>query len=209
MASWDAVQAAIPAVGSQLLLQSDAETVVVYQAFDEGVGSHAVKTGHFGGRAWRMDRRSAVRTSLPDVLHRANWGERKGKEWILAIRLRRSGFDQLLRQAIHRTFPPGLYESKRSWELATRYSQVSWEWAPDRDLQGNVLGRLAGRLGMRDAALANFATVWIEEIVDLSDWARQSRGAADLEVPTSAPYEMTDVALLERLSHSEHVAGQA
>jgi hypothetical protein len=203
MACWDEVVAAIPAEGCHLLVQSDVDSVVVYQAFDESVASHAVKAGQFGGRAWRQDRCSAIRMSLLDVLHRSEWGRKPGKERILAIRLKRSGFDTLLRQAIHRDFPESLYESKRSWQLATRYGHVSLEWGPDRDLSGLPLPRQTGRIGMRDGALANFATQWIDEIIDLSDWARDNRGNEAAEVPTTAPYPVSDAALLEWLTYTE------
>jgi len=182
-------------------VQSDAETVVVYQAFDDAVASHAIRHGQFGGRGWRLDRTSAVRLSLLDVLHRSNWGTGVGEERILAIRLKRSGFDALLRQAIHKEYPEGLYESRRSWQLATRYSQVSLEWGPDRDPHGNALERGTGRIGMRDTALRNFATIWIEEIIDLSGWARDHRGEAHINVPTTRPYPVSDRALLERLTY--------
>ena len=201
LGTWDAVQSGLPSADRHILVQSDDDTVVVYQAFDAEISAHAVAHGAFGGHAWRQDRVSAIRLSLTDVLHRSNWGQDVGEERILAIRIKRAGFDSLLRQAIHREFQEGLYDTKRSWQLATRYSQVSIEWGPDRDLNGAALGRQTARFGMRHKALQNFATTWIDEVIDLTGWLKGVRNRRDLQVPIVAIYPVGDEGLVDRLTY--------
>jgi len=115
--------------------------------------------------------------------------------------MRRGGFDVLIRTAIHKEYPEGLYQTKRSWQLATRYGQASIAWCPDRDPAGTELARATARFGMRDTALAHFSSDWIVDIIDLSEWARDNRGHPDVRVPTMAPYPVSDPALLERLTY--------
>ncbi len=198
---WTAVEAMLPATGRHFLAQFDADTVTVFQSFDRDVGGYAIEHGQFGGPAFRRDRASAIRLSLLDVLGRSDWGQKPGREVTLALRLRREAFDMVLRQAIHSVFPEGVYPMKRSWQLATRYSPVSITWEADRDLSGNPLSRDAARFGLRDRTLMQFATEWIEDVIDLSPWVSAHRGDLQALVPQRAPYPVRDDALHARLTY--------
>jgi hypothetical protein len=198
---WDSVVAVLPASGRHLLAQFDADTVTVFQSFDREVGDYAIEKGCFGGPAFRRDRSSAIRLSLLDVLSRSDWGEKPGREVTLALRLRREAFDVLLRQAIHSAYPEGVYPSKRSWQLATRYSSVSITWSPDRDLAGCELSRYCARFGIRDRSLVMFASEWIDDVIDLSGWVEAHRGDPSARVPRLASYPVGDDALLARLTY--------
>ena len=181
---------ALPLLGRQVLATYDDDSVVVWQAHCPEVARPALDSGHLGGPAWSTDRLSRLRLSLPSLLDRCDWGRRVGRERILAISLKRTGFEAMLRQAAHAAFEPAIYASTASWRLATRYTNVVIDWFPDRDTTGAELARETPRLGLRHDALGRFASEWVLAIEDWTEWVvehRQSRGS-DLGVPVVRPY---------------------
>lgn len=78
----------------------DRSVVVVWQAHSHEVADCALRAGRFGGRAWRTDRVTRFRLSLPSLLARNGWATRAGRERILAVKIQREGFDAMVRQAV-------------------------------------------------------------------------------------------------------------
>ena len=197
---WSEVNAALPESGRQLLACFDDQTVTVFAAHDPNIGAYAAEHGHFGGDLWRHDRTTRFRLSLPRVMARSKQGERPGKEALLAISLPRARFDGLLRQAIHwREFPEDLYESKGAWRLATRYSQVVMDWAPDCGPKGAELERFTVRFGIRSHLMKTFSRDWIAGIKDLSEVAVSWRQEADPLTPVVSEYPLPEPDLATRL----------
>ena len=133
-------------------------------------------------------------------MHRSDWGRRADRSVALAIHISRAGFDELLRQSVHARLPVGLYTSKRSWQLATRYGQVLFEWLPEHGPRGEVVGSDGLRLELRSAALRRFAEHHVQRIEDLrsSISAVGDRGEGTL-VPRTDPYPLADQELARRL----------
>jgi hypothetical protein len=172
----------------------DAERVVVWQAHGTDVADAAVRQGRFGGRAWRTDRVTRFRLSLPSLLARNGWGTRPGRERILAVWLAREGFDAILRQAVHAAFEPGIYASRMGWQLATRFANAIVAWHPDVDPSGAPLARETVRVGLRDAALRDFTERWVLGVEDHTEWVVASRvhPTPELPVPELRVYPLSD-----------------
>jgi hypothetical protein len=170
----------------------DATTVVVWQAHSHEVAECALERGRFGGRAWRTDRVTRFRLSLPSLLARNGWATRPGRERILAVRMLREGFDTLLRQAVHAGFEPDIYPSRNSWHLATRYGHVVVAWHPDVDPSGAELERETLRMGIRDATLERFTHDWVVGVEDWTRWVVENRCRVcpTLPVPVLEPYPL-------------------
>lgn len=170
----------------------DSDVVVVWQAHSHEVADAALRAGRFGGKAWRTDRVTRFRVSLPSLLARNGWATREGRERILAVRLQREGFDTMLRQAVHAGYEPEIYATRNTWHLATRYGHVVVAWHPDVDPSGAELGRETLRIGVRDAALERFTREWVVGIEDWTPWVleNRTRACASLPVPMLAPYPL-------------------
>ncbi len=199
LAPWSAVNEGLPQSGRHLLACHDADTITVFAAHDEAIGAWAVAKQRFGGAAWKDDRILRFRLSLPRVMARSQRGEREGKERVLALTLSRPHFDAMLRQAIHwREFPEGVYDTRGQWRLATRYSQVLLDWAPDCDPGGADLSRFTPRFGAR-AMLLKQLPEWILHIEDLSELAQAWREQDDPLTAEVAPYPLPEPELAKRL----------
>lgn len=145
----------------------DDHQVIVWQAHRAEIAAHAVATGRLGGPGWRLDRVSRFRLSLPSVLARSEWGQRPGREHILAVALSRAGFDALMNQAVLAAFETPIYPTRMAWALATRYANVTVDWHPDVDYSGREQAWQIARISVRDRALRTFT----DSVVGVEDWS--------------------------------------
>ncbi len=198
---WSEVERTVPHVGRPLLACFDEATVTVFAAHRPEIGAWAIDHGTLGGPAWRGDRIARFRLSLPRVMSRSERGERAGKEVLLAIALRRDGFDAVLRQAVHwREFPASIFGTRGKWRLATRYTEVVVDFAPDCAPDGSDLPRMTPRFGVRGHALKAMLSDWVVGVRDLGDLALAWRGDPDPPTPVLRPYPLAEPEVARTLS---------
>ena len=193
-----------PKSGRVILAQSDSETVVVYQAYRPSTGHFAAKHGSFGD-GFRMSRMTWIKPNFLWMMYRSGWGTKEGQEITLAIRLARSAFDEILRQAVHSDFNPHVYGSHDDWKRAVSTSNVRLQWDPDHAPSGAPLERRAIQLGLRGNVVEKYVREWIVSIEDISEFVSQQRqfvtaGKLDqLVTPVETLYVVTDAEVASRL----------
>jgi hypothetical protein len=192
-----------PKTGRHILAQFDAESVVVYQAYNDSIGHFAAQHGYFGGD-FKLNRMSWIKPNFLWMMYRSGWGTRAFQEVVLAIWLKRSAFDEILEQAIHSTFVPAIYESETAWKRAVAKSDVRLQWDPDHDPSGSRVERRAIQLGLRNEALVKYAQEWILHIEDISDFVRHQRlhcdgRFAELMTPTETIYWVEKTTIMAKL----------
>jgi hypothetical protein len=195
-----------PASGRHILAQFDAESVVVYQAYRPEIGHFAARNGCFGGE-FSMGRMSWIKPNFLWMMYRSGWGTKQDQEVTLAVRLRRTAFDEILKLAVHSSFVPEVYGSEASWKRALAGSDVRLQWDPDHGPSGAPVGRRAIQLGLRGEVLARYAKTWPLEIEDISDFVSEQRANAKsphnlLVTPREAVYPVADVEVAARLGVS-------
>lgn len=196
-----------PQSGRYILAQFDAESVVVYQAYNRAIGERAAQNGYFGGGGFRFERMSWIKTNFLWMMYRSGWGTKENQEVTLAIHLRWSAFNALVAQAVHSTFVPEVYGTQEAWREAVERSDVRLQWDPDHAPNGEKQERRAIQLGLRGDALAAFARDWIVAIEDISDFVREQRSRAvqpyiDLRTPLEAVVPVTNPETRARLGLS-------
>jgi hypothetical protein len=130
------------------------------------------------------------------MMYRSDWGRAEGQETVLAIRLRRSFFDSLLRQAVPSTFHPACFPNQAAWKTAINSSDVRLQWDPDHVPTGGKCERRAIQLGLRGAALEAYGRREIVEITDMSEFVREQRErirSEDLLTPIESVYRPADL----------------
>ena len=75
---------------------------------------------------------------------------------MLAVRLKRSAFDEILRLAVHSSFVPEVYENEAAWKAAVGKSDVRLQFDPDYNPSGAPVERRAIQLGLRGEILAKW-----------------------------------------------------
>jgi hypothetical protein len=175
-------QARWPASGRHILGQFDAESVIVYQAYNGSIGNFAAHIGYFGGD-FKLGRMSWIKPNFLWMMYRSGWGTKENQEVTLAVRLQRGAFDEILRLAVHSTFVPEVYGTEQAWRRAVAGSDVRLQWDPDHGPSGNPVERRAIQLGLRGDAIARYAKEWLLGIEDISEFV------ADQRTNVRSPYE--------------------
>jgi len=184
-----------PATGRHILAQFDAETVVVYQAYRPAIGLFAAQHQRFGGE-FSLNRMSWIKPNFLWMMYRSEWGTKEGQEITLAVRLNRSGFEEILRQAVHSSYVPEIYSSPEDWKARLDESPVRLQWDPDHDPRGGNQERRAIQLGLAGDVLRNFAQNWIVSIEDITAFVAAQRAKindyANLITPREEVYPVTN-----------------
>jgi hypothetical protein len=193
-----------PNAGRHILAQFDSESVVVYQAYRPAIGRFAVAHGYFGGE-FSLSRMSWIKPNFLWMMYRCGWGAKPDQEIVLAVRIKRSAFDEILRQAVPSSFDPRQFPSEHEWKAAVADSSVRLQWDPDHDPTGAPVERRAIQLGLRGAPLRHYAREWIVSIEDLSPFVSEQRANAvrgrwsQLRMPEERVYPVADIATARRL----------
>lgn len=172
-----------PTAGRHILAQFDTESVVVYQAFRPAIADEAVALQRFGP-SFSLGRMSWIKPNFLWMMFRCGWATKPDQERVLALRLRRSFFEGLLRTAVPSTYSGGVWPSEGAWQDAVRLSDVRLQWDPDHGPSGNPVTRRAIQLGMRGATLAEFTGPAMLAVEDITDFVATERGHA------STPYDL-------------------
>lgn len=185
-----------PQSGQHILAQFDADSIYVYQAYRPSIAEFAVEHQHFGGE-FSFSRMSWIKPNFLWMMFRAGWATKEGQEHILAVRLRRPFFDELLKVVVPSAFDSRRFASRETWQAQVADSQVRLQWDPDHDPAGKPLERRAVQLGLRGAALRRYAQEELISIEDITSFVIEQRqrlgdGFADLLVPDEKVYVPAD-----------------
>ena len=163
-----------PESGRHILAQFDSDSICVYQAYRPSIAGFAVEHQRFGGD-FSFTRMSWIKPNFLWMMYRSGWATKEGQEHILAVRLRRSFFDELLRLAVPSGFDPLRFPTREEWQAAVAFSEVRLQWDPDHDPSGKPLERRAVQLGLRGAALRRFGQEELVAIEDITPFVVEQR----------------------------------
>jgi hypothetical protein len=125
-----------------------------------------------------------------------------GQEHVLAVRLRRRFFDELLRTAVPSSYHDDSGYSRQQWQQAVADSDVRLQWDPDHDPSGRPLDRRAIQLGLRGDALSRYGREALLSIEDITPFVIEQCSNA------RAPFSQL-VTPHESVYAPEQLAGQA
>jgi hypothetical protein len=163
-----------PQSGRHILAQFDDDSIYVYQAYRPSIARFAVEHQRFGGD-FSFSRMSWIKPNFLWMMYRAGWTSKEGQEHILAVRLRRSFFDELLRLVVPSTFDPARFASREAWQAAVASSDVRLQWDPDHDPSGKPVQRRAVQLGLRGDALRRYGEQELISVDDITAFVVQQR----------------------------------
>ena len=196
-----------PASGRHILAQFDASTVVVYQAYRPAIGQYAAQYQCFGGE-FSFSRMSWIKPNFLWMMYRCGWGTKPNQEVVLAVHLKREGFDETLSQAVHSTYIAAVYGSPEAWKARVAESAVRLQWDPDHDPSGVKQERRAIQLGLSGEVLRRYAKEWTVKIEDISDFVAEQRqhvqaaSLFQLVTPREDVYPVTNKEVAARLGVS-------
>jgi hypothetical protein len=185
-----------PQSGRHILAQFDSETIYIYQAYRPAIARYALAQRQFGGE-FSFDRMSWIKPNFLWMMFRCGWATKQDQEHVLAVQLKRSFFDELLRSSVPSTFDPKRYGTHEKWQAAVESSDVRLQWDPDHDPMGRPVARRAVQLGLRGETLRRFATREIVSIEDVTAFVAEQRlllhgDLTDLRLPEEGVYRPSD-----------------
>lgn len=163
-----------PQSGRHIMAQFDAATIVVYQAYRPAIARFAVEHQRFCGE-FSFSRMSWIKPNFLWMMYRSGWASKEGQEHVLAVRLKRSFFDEILEASVASSFSVSRYESHEKWQEAVAQSDVRLQWDPDHDPNGKCLERRAVQLGLRGETLRRYGQSDLVSIEDVTLLATEQR----------------------------------
>lgn len=158
----------------QIRASFDRDSIVVYQAFRKAIAEPALKEGRFVAPfSWR--RMTWVKPSFLWLMGRSNWGNKSGQEHILAIRVKREGWDKALSLGVLTSYEPKLHGSIENWRAKFEEAIVHIQWDPERSIHGKKLEHRSIQVGIGRDMIETYTNDWILEISDFTQRTRKIR----------------------------------
>lgn len=147
------------------------KTIRVYQAFSPVIADEAVRLGTFGEH-FSLDRMTWIKPSFLWMMYRCSWAEKTGQERVLAIDVKRAGFDYAVKNAVASTQrASGMSEDL--WKKEIALSDIRVQWDPEKDVWGNSLPCRSIQLGLRGQAVRDYVRDWIVKITDITEFVKE------------------------------------
>jgi len=188
----------------EIFARYDKQCIRVYQAYNPAIAREAITLQTFGGNFAR-NRMTWIKPSFLWMMYRSNWGTKKNQEYILAMDIYQSKFNEILQQAVL-TSPDAPHDSGIQWERAFGETEVYCQWDPDRDINGNAIHRAAIQIGLKGNILRDFLDEGIFHIEDFTPLVRKWNGQRKngklntRNLPAEKIYPVTDKTIRNRLN---------
>jgi hypothetical protein len=143
----------------------DANTITVYQAYGEAIARPALAAGRFVP-PFSLNRMTWIKPSFLWMMHRSNWGQKSGQEFVLAVRITRSGWEEALAQAVLTAPEKGVYRDEDDWRQQLDRALVNVQWDPERSLRGASLAYDSIQVGISRHSIHRYVEEWAVEIRD-------------------------------------------
>lgn len=170
------------------------DTIRVYQAYSPVIAGEAVEKGTFGEH-FSMNRMTWIKPSFLWMMYRCGWAEKQGQERVLAIDIKRSAFDWIVRHGVASSWHEDSGMTKEEWQEKVASSDVRCQWDPERDIWGNPLAYRSIQLGLRREAVRRYVNDWIVHITDITDYV------ADLQEKKKAGISILELLPQEKVYH--------
>lgn len=177
----------------------DRESIVVYQAYRPAIADAALKAGRFAA-PFSFGRMTWIKPSFLWLMERSNWARKSGQDRILAVRIKRSGWDAALSEAVLTSFERRVHCSSDAWREQFDEARVHVQWDPERSIRGKKLEHRSIQVGIGRQVISEYVEDWILALTDLTPLANKIRrlcdeGRADRGkklLPRERPYEVSN-----------------
>jgi hypothetical protein len=150
----------------------DRETIVIYQAYAPTIAEAALESQRFVP-PFSFNRMTWIKPSFLWLMHRSNWGQKSGQECVLAVRIKRSGWEKALSLAVLTSFTPGVFASPADWAKQFAEAKVHLQWDPERSLRGAGLPYSSIQIGLSRHIIHEYVEEWIVGIEDYTPRVRK------------------------------------
>ncbi len=156
--------------GSRLIRANfDKDSITVYQAFNEKIALSAVEAQTFVSPPFKMERMTWIKPSFLWMMYRSGWGTKENQECILAIKIKREGFEWALKNSCLSHFNSKIHSNHEDWKNKLKTSPVRIQWDPEKDILLEPLPYRSIQIGLSGIAVENYVSEWITHIDNITD----------------------------------------
>ncbi|MEV6842650.1 DUF4291 domain-containing protein [Actinoplanes sp. NPDC051411] len=153
-------------------------TVTVYQAYPAEIASPALLAGRFEP-PFKRERMTWIKPSFLWMMYRCGWATKPCQERVLAVEIRRDGFEWALGHASLSHFDPDRHASRAEWSRELKSSPVRVQWDPERSLRLAELPYRSLQVGLGAEAVSRYVDGWIVGLTEVTGPAREIRARLD------------------------------
>ncbi|WP_207534432.1 DUF4291 domain-containing protein [Desertivirga arenae] len=152
----------------------DEQTITVYQAYRKEIAEAAVRSQKIVS-PFKIERMTWIKPSFLWMMYRSGWGSKEGQEHVLAIKIKRSGFEWALQNSCLSHFNSSIYENYESWKSILSSSPVRIQWDPEKDMYLENLNYRSIQIGLSGIAVSKYVNEWTESITDITEDCKNIR----------------------------------
>lgn len=150
------------------------DSIVIYQAFNKQIGQSAVDNQTFVSPPFKKERMTWIKPSFLWMMYRSGWATKENQECILAIRIKRSGFEWALQKSCLTHFDNTVHSGYNEWKEALLNSPVRIQWDPEKNILLQPLDYRSIQIGLSGIAVEKYINEWIVDIEDITDFCKQT-----------------------------------
>jgi hypothetical protein len=145
----------------------DKDTITLYQAYSRAIALPALEQQRFAP-PFSLNRMTWIKPSFLWMMERSNWGRKPGQEYILAVKISRTGWEEALSHGVLTAFEPIIHRSYEQWQNSFENALVHIQWDPERTIRGASLHHKSIQVGISRYLIQKYVNEWIVEIKDCS-----------------------------------------
>ncbi|MBB6462609.1 DUF4291 domain-containing protein [Flammeovirga kamogawensis] len=157
---------------NQIRAVFDEKTITVYQAYSKHIALPAVRAQKFVP-PFKMERMTWIKPSFLWMMYRCGWAQKEGQEHVLAITIKREGWEWAIKNSCLSHFDATIHHSKEEWKEAVKNSPVRIQWDPERDIQLEKLAYRSIQVGLSLEAVSLYVNDWIVDIKDITSTCKE------------------------------------
>lgn len=158
-------------IENQIRAVYDEQTITVYQAYSKEIAIPAISNQKFVS-PFKMERMTWIKPSFLWMMYRAGWATKVGQEHILAIKIKRSGFEWALQNCCLSHFDNSVFSSQEAWRTKLEKSPVRLQWDPEKDILLRNLDYRSIQIGLSGIAVDYYVNDWLIAIDDITPFCK-------------------------------------
>ncbi|EHM7983024.1 DUF4291 domain-containing protein [Elizabethkingia anophelis] len=151
----------------------DNDYIIIYQAFNKYIAQSAVDNQSFISPPFKKERMTWIKPSFLWMMYRSGWATKENQENILAIKIKRSGFEWALQNSCLSHFDSTIHSSYDSWKETLKNSPVRIQWDPEKDIFLQPLNYRSIQIGLSGIAVEKYISNWIIDIEDITEHCKK------------------------------------
>jgi hypothetical protein len=151
----------------------DKNSITVYQAYNSAIANTAVQKQKFISPPFKMERTTWIKPSFLWMMHRSWWATKENQENILAIKIKREGWEWALKNSCLSHFSMAIHKTQSTWKTRFQDSPVKVQWDPEKDVQLNNLNYRSIQVGLTGVAVEKYINEWIISIENITPTCKE------------------------------------